>query len=226
MNKVPPSLVIILVFLTYGIALLPVTKANIITKEGTTASYQPYISYPRNTSYSTVNVLNVSFRAEVWGNVKYSMNYSLDGKENQTLPLVDHYFSWIQGEHDKSYVDGSVILPELAQGSHNIRVFLECNWQIGYSTGWKDNYYYDSEEVYFTINNSITYQSPTPIPTSSPTPNTTPTLTSSPTNTPTQTPILSPSPTIPEFPFWIISSTLLIITLVMVLSIGKKSWKR
>jgi hypothetical protein len=51
MNKVPPSLAIMLIFLAYGIALLPIVKANIITKEGTTASYQPYITYPRNTSY-------------------------------------------------------------------------------------------------------------------------------------------------------------------------------
>jgi hypothetical protein len=167
------------------------------------------------------------------------MVYSLDGKENQTLPLVDHYFSWIQDKHDKSYVDGSVILPELANGSHNIRVFLECNWQIGYSTGWKDNYYYDSEEVYFTVNNSTaTSQSPTPIPTLSPSPTPTPTTTPITTPTPTQTPIVTPhtptatpsptpiftptqnptpstssptpSPTIPEYPAWIIPSVFLI----------------
>ena len=148
--------VVLLLLLTCTYTQLQIAKANIVTNEGTIASYQPYIAYPSNTSYSpTVSVLNVSFRAEVWGNVKYSMVYSLDGKENESLPLVDHYFSWVQGQHDKSYVDGSAVLPELANGSHRIKVFLECNWQIGYSTGWKDNYYYDSEEVYFTVENSI-----------------------------------------------------------------------
>lgn len=69
---------------------------------------------------------------------------------------------------------------------------------------------------------------PQPSPSASTTlPSQTPTSTpSSSPSTTSPTPSSSPSPTIPEFPFWIISSTLLIITLVMVLSIGKKSWKR
>ncbi len=183
---------------------LHVAGANIVTNEGATASHQPYIAYPSNTSYSsTVSVLNVSFRAEVWGNVQYSMVYSLDGKENKSLALEDHYFSWVQGEHDKSYVDGSAILPELANGSHNIKVFLVCDWQIGYQTGWKDNYYYDSEEVYFTVENStFTSPDPTPPPTLSTAP--TPILTQSPTLLSQTTPSPSPSLSVPEFPSWTI----------------------
>lgn len=159
----------ILLLLLCSYTALPVTQANIVTKDGAVASYKPYITYPSNLSYiSTVSYLNVSFRAQVWRNVKYTMVYSLDGQENKPLLLEEHYFSWVQGEHDKSYVEGSVLLPQLTNGSHNIKVTLTCNWQIGYSTGWEDNYYYDSEQMYFTVNNSI-LQEPTPVVTSTPT---------------------------------------------------------
>jgi hypothetical protein len=147
-------------FITIGLLLLlvclpisvPASKANIVTNEGTTAAYQPYIISPSNMGYySNVLTLNVSFRSEVWANVKYAMVYSLDGQENKSLPLTDHYFSWVQGQHDKCYDDGSVTLPELSAGSHNITVYLQCDWAIGYSTNFVDYYYNDSQTVFFTI---------------------------------------------------------------------------
>ena len=72
-------------FITLGLLLLlvclsipvPAGKANIVTGEGTIAAYQPYIISPSNMGcYSNVLTLNVSFRSEVWGNVKYTMVYS------------------------------------------------------------------------------------------------------------------------------------------------------
>ncbi|MDP4117538.1 MAG: hypothetical protein Q8903_15495 [Bacteroidota bacterium] len=142
----------LLLFLVYLPISVPASKANIVTSEGTTAAYQPYIISPSNMGYySNVLTLNVSFRSEVFGNVKYTMVYSLDGQENKSLPLTDHYFSWVQGEHDKCYDDGSVTLPELANGLHNVTVYLQCDWAIGYSTGWVDRYYNDIQTVFFTI---------------------------------------------------------------------------
>ena len=147
-------------FITIGLLLLlvclpisvPASKANIVTNEGIT---RLYIISPSNTVYySNVLTLNVSFRSEVWGNVKYSMVYSLDGQENKSLPLTDHYFSCVvQGEHDKCYDDGSVTLPNLSDGSHKITVYLQCDWAIGYgrSIGYVDYYYNDSQTVFFKV---------------------------------------------------------------------------
>lgn len=182
---------LILSFLLYG---APVAKADIVTYDGIIAAHQPYIISPSNyiTYYSESLTLNVSFLAEVWGNVKYTVVYSLDGQQNEPLPTVDHYYPFSQGLHNKSYVDGSVILPELSEGSHTITVYLECDWAIGYSTGWEHHYYYDNETVYFTVKNTD-LPSPTPSPIPSPTPTPTPTQTSKPTQSPEPQP--EPLPT-------------------------------
>jgi hypothetical protein len=164
------GLLLLLVYLTVSV---PANMANIVTNEGTTAAYQPYIISPSNMGYcSNVLTLNVSFRSQVWENVKYTMVYSLDGQENKSLPLTDHYFSWVQGQHEKCYDDGLVTLPELSDGSHNITVYLQCDWAIGYSTGFVDYYYNDSQTVFFTIIDPTTSPSLTPTlsPEISPTP--------------------------------------------------------
>ena len=164
---------------------VPVAKADIVAYDGIIAAHKPYIISPSNyITYSSESLtLNVSFRAEVWGNVEYTVVYSLDGQKNEPLPTVDHYYSFAQRLHDKSYVDGAVILPELSEGSHTITVYLECDWAIGYSTGWEHHYYYDNETVYFTVKNTV-FPSPTSSPIPSPTPTPTPTQTLEPTQSP------------------------------------------
>jgi hypothetical protein len=87
-----------------------------------------------------------------YANMNYSGTYSLDGKENETLPLEKHYLgNWVIYHGSRDYVDGSVTLPELSEGSHSITVYLECDWEIGNETNiWTDKYF-DSQTVYFAI---------------------------------------------------------------------------
>ena len=144
-------------------------KADLISSDGYTVAYQPYIMFPSN--YSTYNsgslTLNVSFHAMIFANTQYSMTYSLDGKDNESLPLVMYYYgSWIINPEnwERNHIDGSVVLPELSEGSHRITVYLEeCDW----------------ETVYFRVKNTVSPTStPSPVPqeqTAEPTQSATPT---------------------------------------------------
>jgi len=144
-------------------------KADLISSDGYTVAYQPYIMFPSN--YSTYNsgslTLNVSFHAMIFANTQYSMTYSLDGKDNESLPLVMYYYgSWIINPEnwERNHIDGSVVLPELSEGSHRITVYLEeCDW----------------ETVYFRARNTVSPTStPSPVPqeqTAEPTQSATPT---------------------------------------------------
>ncbi len=163
--KVLKKAVVLLLFLSCMLSLTSIANADMIGHDGVTAAYKPYIISPTGTTYFSGSLLlNVSFRAEVWGNVKYTMVYSLDGQENESLPLVDHYFSWVAGAHDKSFVDGAVTLPELTDGSHSITVFLQCDWEIFKQDASYHEYYYDSQTVQFTIKNThIQTSTPTPL---------------------------------------------------------------
>jgi hypothetical protein len=172
--------------LFYGFSAV---NADITANDGRHLTNKPYIVFPSNTSYnSRLLILNVSFHAEIYGNIKYHMTYSLDGKENESVPLVEHYFGMFHQE--KSYIDGSVVLPELSEGSHTITVYLECDQETWDSAGSHLHIYFDSQTVFFTILNTVL-----PTPTASPTPVITPSpeLTPSPEPTPTLAPDLSPS---------------------------------
>jgi hypothetical protein len=79
------KVLVLFLFLSYILSLVSVSKADTMGPTGAAAAYKPYIVYPANSVYSNVLTLNVSFRAQVWGNVKYTMNYSLDGQESQPL---------------------------------------------------------------------------------------------------------------------------------------------
>jgi hypothetical protein len=150
---------------------VPVIKANLVSSDGFTVAYQPYIVFPSN--YGTYDsgflTLNVSFHAMIYGNVKYYMTYSLDGEETELLSLVVYYYgSYIIDEEawERNHIDGSALLPELSEGSHNITVYLECDWEIGNEkTTWHE-YYYDTQTVYFRVKNTV---SPTETPSPSPT---------------------------------------------------------
>lgn len=78
------------------------------------------ITSPSNKTYSS-NTLTLSVAGQViiGSNVYLTMNYSLDGQESLPLPVV------VQ-TRDGSLVGsivGSVTLPNLSDGSHNITVF-------------------------------------------------------------------------------------------------------
>jgi len=139
-----------ILFLSYLLFGISVVKADIIDKYGTHLTNKPYIVFPSSITYnSRFLTLNVSFHARIYGNVNYSMTYSLDGQEKEALPLVEHYFGMFQQE--KSYIDGSVTLPELSEGSHSISVYLECNHETWGAAGSHIHTYFDSQTVYFTI---------------------------------------------------------------------------
>lgn len=139
-----------MLFLSYPLCGISVVKADVIDKNGNHLTNTPYIVFPSNLTYtSRFLTLNVSFHADIYGNVNYSMTYSLDGQEKEALSLVEHYFGWLQPE--KSYIDGSKTLLELSEGSHSILVYLECNHETWDGTGSHVHTYFDSQTVYFTI---------------------------------------------------------------------------
>ena len=121
------------------------------------AATSPYIISPANQTYdSGLLNLTVSFKGLIWGNMYFSMNYSLDGKDNQTIPLEPHYFgSFLQGDPDKNYWDGSEELPFLGSGSHCLTVYLEGIWETFDSSGAHNQTEIDSQTVDFTVSSPI-----------------------------------------------------------------------
>jgi hypothetical protein len=115
----------------------------------------PYIKSPDNSAYTSGLLgLYVSFHAAIFGNVGFSMNYSLDDKENVTLTLVQHYFGFFKqtgGHPEQNYLDGFVELPILCNGSHSITVYLKCDWETGDAAGSHMHTSYDSQSIHFTV---------------------------------------------------------------------------
>ncbi len=121
------------------------------------ATTSPYIISPANQTYNSGLLnLNVSFKGFIWGNMYFSMNYSLDGKDNQTIPLTPHYFgSFLQGDPDKNYWDGSIELPALPSGSHCLTVYLEVIWETFDSSGSHNQTEIDRQTVDFAVSSPI-----------------------------------------------------------------------
>jgi hypothetical protein len=119
------------------------------------AATAPYISSPSNQTYNTgLLALYVNFHGWIFGNVWFSMSYRLDGKENETVPLEDHYFGFFAqtgGHPDKNYWDGTVELPTLSNGSHCVTVYLDCTWETGDAAGSHIHKSFDSQTVHFTV---------------------------------------------------------------------------
>jgi hypothetical protein len=132
------------------------------------AATSPYIISPANQTYNLGLLnLNVSFKGLIWGNIYFSMNYSLDGKNNQTFPLTSHYFgSFLQGDPEKNYWAGSVELPVLHSGSHHLTVYLTAIWETFDSSGSHNQTQIDSQTVDFAISSLIQLPMP-PQPTNS-----------------------------------------------------------
>jgi hypothetical protein len=115
------------------------------------------------------------------------MTYSLDGQEKTALPLTQHYFGMFN--QAESYIDSSVTLPALSNGSHNVRVFLTLTQETLDKTGSHFHTYLDVQTVYFKTEVTVL-----PIPSLTPasSPSQLPTI-----NTGAEPPKTEPFPTLP-----------------------------
>ena len=150
---------ILVMFLSCSLILVSVAQGDLVGHRGLIAAYRPYIVFPSNNYGYAANslTLNVSFKAMAYANMNYSATYSLDGQANESLPILKHYLgNWVIYHGENDYVDGSVKLPTLSEGSHTITVFLTLDWEIGDQNGVTVYIYYDSDTVDFTIGHDIT----------------------------------------------------------------------
>jgi hypothetical protein len=159
MSKTKVSPIIALVLLLFS-SIVGYASCNIVFPEDGhdwVASTSPYIVSPANQTYNSGLLnLNASFKGLIWGNIYFSMNYSVDGKDNQTIPLTSHYFgSFLQGDPDKNYWDGSVELPVLPSGSHCLTVYLEGIWETFDSSGSHNQTEIDCQTVDFAVSSLI-----------------------------------------------------------------------
>lgn len=198
MNKTASnSIIILLILLVALFSSVSFVKADIVATNGIQLTYAPYIVFPSNATYNyEVLTLNVSFPAFIMGNDNFSMTYNLDGNNNETIDLQEHYFSMLHQPQNKSYIDSSVTLPELSEGSHRLTVYLVCNYVTWDSSGSNYQTYFDNQTVFFT---TMSTTSPNP--------------------TPSSTPI------VPEFPSIIIILTILItVTLLLTILVRRKKF--
>ena len=138
--------------------------ADIVDVSGGGIATGPYIMSPTNTTYSSGFIaLNVSFHAAIYGNMNYSMTYSLDGGKNETVPLTLHYFGF--DHQDKNYIDGLASLPELSETKHNLTIYLKLDMYGSVNNQTYDKIYHDSQTVFFGI---MSTSSPSPTPSSTP----------------------------------------------------------
>jgi len=112
------TLVLALFSVMFGVKVVKIAKASYPISTGIK------IISPTNTTYSPrLLILNASFRAMVGRNINYSMAYSLDGRENVTIPIV------IQGKEMsfRATISGFVTLPKLSEGPHSVTVYSEID---------------------------------------------------------------------------------------------------
>lgn len=151
-----------IVLLSISIILLTVSinpaKGDIVLRDAgghnLNVASGPYIKFPANETYdSGLVTLYANFHGIIAGNVNYSMSYSLDGGENQTVALVEHYFGFFPqtGHPEKNYMDGSVQLPLLSNGSHSITVYVKGIFLTDTQFGPYSYTSFDSQTVHFTI---------------------------------------------------------------------------
>jgi hypothetical protein len=124
------------------------------------------ITSPSNTTYSSgLLMLDISFKLML--NVEktnITVLYCLDGKENVSFPVSAEFFpmettvtyengttvTGISSIFSYYIINGSVALPELSEGFHNILVY-----GIYERAGGSSFNVYDAASVYFTINDGI-----------------------------------------------------------------------
>ena len=144
--------------LTLIVALLISVVVGVQTVKADSQTGSPFFSginiiSPSNSTYSSsLLTLNVSVTTLGGSNIKISMNYSLDGTYNQTIPVTIQYptgNSFMMALHT-----GLADLPALPEGSHNITVYVEYEYPNNnrFVTPFPGTItqFYDST-VYFTI---------------------------------------------------------------------------
>jgi hypothetical protein len=151
------QIIAIIVLLTLVLSIGDFAKADIVDNNGEVLAKAPYIQSPTNTTYGYNSLtLNVTFYADWYKEWDYSINYSLDGKANQTLTLELYTLGPYQ--HPKTYISAITIpIFNLSEGTHHLTVYLQLM-----ATTTKN--YYDSQTVVFTIatNHPTLTNSPTP----------------------------------------------------------------
>ena len=137
------------------LATLNTARGDLVVSNGEPVAKFQYIQSPTNTSYSSrLLFLNItSFLADAQWQFDYSLTYSLDGKENQTIPLQIHNYEY----HGYSMpyfkiISAEVRLPELSESSHYLTVFLNLLNSSNAMNPPTGEIFYDKETVYFTIN--------------------------------------------------------------------------
>lgn len=150
-----------IVLLLCGIQL---TKGDIVLRWSNgnefVAASAPYISFPSNQTYdSGLLTLHVNFHSFNVGGINYSMSYSLDGKENETVALTQHYYFSLSHRSPPNYCDGLVALPILSNGSHCLTVYIETIHDRGRYANHTEYYetVFDSQTVYFTVLSPIAF---------------------------------------------------------------------
>jgi hypothetical protein len=125
-------------------------RADLVDSSGGLIAKAPYIQTPTNTTYNYSSLtLNITFHAAMYGNLPYSMNYSLDGKANQTIQLGYHYFGFDQ--QSKNYIDATVPILNLSDDTHNLTVYLQVTMINNANNITTYKSYYDIQTVVFTI---------------------------------------------------------------------------
>ena len=161
---------------------------------------------PINMTYNHRNLI-LHLTVPVWSMMgmptNVSMNYSIDGSYNGSIPLKTITHPDAPPIATKvGYGAGSVDLPELPNGSHYLTIYLYGLNMQNYQPQFKS--YVNT--VYFSIEDPNSIFIPTPTPTSVPTP----------TLTPSPSPSLAPSPSLPEFTSWVILPLVVIVGTALV----------
>jgi len=137
-----------------------VVEADVVDQTGGLIAKAPYITSPTNSTYDPgVLLLNVSFHAVIYANLDYTVTYNVDDSGNETVPLTAHYFGFDQQE--KNYLDGSVTIPQLQNGSHKVSVYIKAESTTNPNNQQVTKTFHDSQTVFFTLGNT-TSPSPTP----------------------------------------------------------------
>ena len=147
MKKTGLTLILLLALFSVlvGVNVVKVAKSSYPLSSGIN------IISPSNRTYSpSLFVLNVSMVGLLGKNINVSMYYSLDGKDNLTLPIEIH-------TNQMSFqvsITGFVTLPELSEGSHTVKVYEESDaYNVGVNGVFYPKYVdIDNNAVYFTIN--------------------------------------------------------------------------
>lgn len=150
--------------LVLALLILPVTGVHSVEADSQPAF--PLLSKvnivsPSNSTYnSTLLTLNANVTTLGGSNIHTSMSYSLDGICNQTMPLTIEYpagNSFMMALHI-----GLVDLPPLSEGSHNIIMYVKCEYpNNGKFVNEPDTItaFYNST-VYFTISTNSEQEIP------------------------------------------------------------------